>query len=149
MVLDEAASMALLDEMHRLQALRVFQKAGDDALVEALLPVRCNAQRVIHPIAETQALRLSNFSDMINSILCCDASFIAIAKTEIKFIAAPEEEHGVYFLATWMVGIVNYMVSSDFLTHNSPQTYQQYIRVARFLHQRPNIFNIIGDNDEE
>lgn len=37
------------------------------------------------------------------------------------------------------------MVSADFLTADSPQTYQHYIQVVKFLHQLPTVRNFIED----
>lgn len=44
-----------------------------------------------------------------------------------------EKNRGVFFLAAWMMDIVDDMDPSEFLTGNSPQTYQRYILVAKFF----------------
>lgn len=46
-----------------------------------------------------------------------------------------------------MVDIFMDMVPCDFLTTNSPRTYQRYFRAANFLFHRPNIVNIINSID--
>lgn len=67
-------------------------------------------------------------------------SIIAIRKFLINFSAAFEREHDVSFLAARMADVVKDIISSDFLTDNSPQIYQHYIRVAKFLFRRPKFF---------
>lgn len=55
----------------------------------------------------------------------------------------------MFLLATQLVNLVEDMVSSDFQTGNSPQTYQRYIRVAKYFHVRSNILHIIENIDGE
>lgn len=55
----------------------------------------------------------------------------------------------MFFLTSQMVDIVENMISSDFLSSNSPQAYQRCIQGARFVLQHPNILNTIEDNNGE
>lgn len=72
-----------------------------------------------------------------------------IVKPIRNLSAALEKEHGVSFLTARMVDTVKDMVSSELLTSNSPQIYQCYIKVAKFLLQPHNILNIVENTDGE
>lgn len=67
----------------------------------------------------------------------------------IIFSAALEKNHGLFFIAGRIVDIGEGMVSSDVLSNNSSQAYRCYIRLEKFLFQRPNDFNIIKEIYEE
>lgn len=71
------------------------------------------------PIAETEELKLTDFTKKVTSIVYRDFSFVAIVKSILNFRAAFEKKHGVLFLATQVVDIVDDMVLSDILTGNS------------------------------
>lgn len=94
----------ILDGRHRLQALFVSQKTVDFAWTEPFLLVWCFTQHDGHPTAETEAFKLSSFTNKVTSNLCRDTSLVAIVKSVITFSAAFENEHGLSFLAArWMI----------------------------------------------
>lgn len=62
-----------------------------------------------------------------------------------EFILAFKKQLGELFLVARMLDFVDYMFPSD----DSRQTYQRYIRVAKFLIQRHNILNICENFDGE
>lgn len=94
-------------------------------------------------IEETEPLNLSDLTNKMASIVRRDSSFVAVGKSVIKFSVSFEKEHNVSFLNARMVDIVEETFLSDFLTSKDPQIYQRYIRVGKFLCQRPMNFNTI------
>lgn len=112
----------LLDGRHLLYAQSDLQTAGDVPGVETPLLVRCVVQNDGCPIAEMGARKQSSFACKVTSTVRCDSSFVVIVKSVISFSAAFKKEHGASFLVAWTVRIVELMVSSDFLSVNSPQT---------------------------
>lgn len=68
--------------------------------------------------------------------------FVAMVKSRINFSASYEKGYGEFFISARMVDIVVNMVLSGSLSGNNPRTYRCYIRMAEFLIQRLNIFNI-------
>lgn len=95
--------------------------------------MRCVTLRDGRPIAETEALRLSNHTDNVTSVVRRDYSFVVIVKSVKTFSAACGKEHGVFILTAKMVNIVEKMVLFDFLSDSSLQTYQHYIQMEKFL----------------
>lgn len=75
--------------------------------------------------------------------MCRNCSFVAVVKAVINFSTVFEKEHGISLLAAQMLVIVGAMVSSDFLTGTSSQTYQRNIWAVIFLLRDPTILNII------
>lgn len=73
----------------------------------------------------------------------CDYSVFAEVMFVMNFNASSEKDHRVFFLAARMVGLVEDIVLSDFLTSSNLQTYQGYTRAPMFLLQFPNIIKII------
>lgn len=134
--------MAQLGEWHRLQALRDILKAGGIAWIEAPLLMHCVTRLDGRAIAETEALKMSNLTNMVTSVVCSDFSLLAIVRSIINFSAVFGIEYGLFFLAVQMVHIVDDTVLSNFLSGNSSQTNQRCIYVANFLFQRSNTFNI-------
>lgn len=53
------------------------------------------------------------------------------------------------FFNARMVDAVEDIVLSDFLSDNSPQKYQPYIRLTKYLYQCPNVLKIIENIDIE
>lgn len=72
-----------------------------------------------------------------------DSLLVPVVMSIISFSAEFKKYHGVSFLAARTVNIVKDMPSSNFLFHNSLQTYQLYIREVKLLLQFPNILNSI------
>lgn len=79
------------------------------------------------PIVELEALKLNRRANKVTGIVRRYQFFVAVVKSLMKLGATSEKEHEASFLAGRMVGIVDDMVSSDFLTGNSLQTNQRYI----------------------
>lgn len=65
----------------------------------------------------------------------------------MEFSAAYGKEHGAFYLAAQKLNTVHEMVLSHFLTGNSSQAYQRYIRIAKFLLHRYIILKIIEEID--
>lgn len=66
-----------------------------------------------------------------------------MVNSEMNFSTAIEKGYAMSFLATRMMANLEDMISSEFLSGSSPQTYRHYIKMAKFLLQRPNILNFI------
>lgn len=142
-VFHEAASVTLLDGRSRLQTPRGVERSRDVPWSDTPLLVRCITKHDACPIAEVEALKLSNLANKGTSIVRCNSSFVAIVKLVIIFSASFEKAHCGSFLAAQMNNIVEDMFSFNFLSGNSIQTYQHHIRVAKSFLQRSNIVNII------
>lgn len=98
-------------------------------------------------IAEKRALELNNFAIKVGSIVCRDPSFIAKVRSVTNLSATVAEEHFVSFFTARKEVTIGDMDLNDFLSSVSPQTYQCYIRMTKFLLQRPNIPSIFEDID--
>lgn len=98
-------------------------------------------------IAATKALKRSDFANKGISIVRQDSSFVAIVNMVISFRAAFQKKNVAYFPTAHTEDIFEHMVPSDFPSDSSPQTYRRCTRVAKFLLQRPNIHNVIWDNN--
>lgn len=96
---------------------------------------------------EPEALKFSNLVNEVTNIMCRNSSFVAILKFLMNFSAELQKERIVFCLAALMVDIVENIVSPDFLSGNSPQTYQCNIRMVKFFLQYPKILNIIRNID--
>lgn len=144
-VLDEAASLALLEVMHRHQAVRDLQRAGYIAQVKALLLVQCVMRVDGHTIAKIDALKLSNLPKTLTSLLIRLPFFVLIAKFVMNFSAAFVREHNFFFCLVRMMDMIEDMVPSDFVTCNNSQRDLRYIWDTKLHHQRPNTLNIIED----
>lgn len=78
-----------------------------------------------------------------------DKPLVSTVKSVIDFSTAFEESQGVSILAARMVDIAEHIDSSDILFGNNLQTYHRYILVVKMRFQRPDIFCIIENMDEE
>lgn len=99
------------------------------------------------PNREMKALKLSILENKVARFVRRNSSFVAAVRSIMHFSDGFEKVLVVFFLVAWMIDSVKDMVSSDVLTGCSPHMFQWYIRVAKFLLQHPNIFNINNDID--
>lgn len=116
-------SFFLLDRKHWLQALLDIQRAVDDIRVEAPLQVRFATRQDGHQIVKRNALKLINLANMVTSIVSRAFLLVVVLKSETNFYATYGKDYGASFFAARMVDIVKDMLSSDFLTGKSLQTY--------------------------
>lgn len=63
----------------------------------------------------------------------CDYSFVAVVKSVSNFSASFEKALGVFFLAVWMVKIVEDVDSFDSPADISLQTYRCFIQIKKFF----------------
>lgn len=90
--------MVLLNGSIWLQALRDLRKVGDVVWGHAFLLVRCVTGYNGHPFAETEMFRLSNFANLMTSIVRSDAASVAVVKIVMNFSAAFNKVNGVFGL---------------------------------------------------
>lgn len=101
-ILDEDPSMAILDRTHWLYVPPDILDIADIARNEAPLMVRCATQHGGHPMAQTEALKLSNLATMVASIVRHSTSFVTLVQSVMGIGVAIKKEHGVsYLLPGW------------------------------------------------
>lgn len=126
-------------------ARRIHQKALGAAQVAVFLSVRRVTWRDARPIEETKALKENSVANKATSIAGRDYLSVVVVNVYAVF----ENDLGVSFLTAFTTNIVEDIMLPDFLTGNSPQTYQCYILDAKFPLRVPNILNTIEDISEE
>lgn len=112
--LDKAASVAILDGRHQLQALYDFGKAANVVWNRGSLLRHCVARQDDRQIAETKPLKLSNVASRVISTVRRDFSPAAIVEFIVKFSVALEEVRRVSVLAVWIVDNAENMVLCNF-----------------------------------
>lgn len=88
-------------------------------------------------MTEAKALKLKNFANKVTNSMRSDFSCVAIVKSIMIFRAAFEKDMMCVLMLPGRWILSRFINSSEFLTGDSSQTYQQYIRVAMLLLHRP------------
>lgn len=86
--------MVVLDDRHQIYILRSLLAAANFAWIKAPLLVRRVTRQDCRPIAESEALKLSNVAKRVTGIVRLDSSFASVALHSRKGRVCPPLQPG-------------------------------------------------------